>query len=67
MKLGKTLPEYERNTGPLTQAFHETAERVRMHKEGGMEPILPLQRDDEEQSDVADVDSPQQGKKVRRS
>lgn len=61
-----TLAEYEARVGPLNKQFHETAERVLLHRDG-MDPTLPL--DPDEREDVTD-DAPSGGgsqKTIRRT
>lgn len=50
---GYTLDEWDDNekVDPLVRYFHEVAEYVMLSRQGGMEPVLPLTKEDDEKSE----------------
>lgn len=62
---GYTLDEWDDNeeVDPLVRYYHEVAEYVMLSRQGGMEPVLPLTKEDDEEPDN---DKPKQQKSIRR-
>lgn len=48
MHRGESFGEYVQNVDGYNRYFHEVAEQMRLSKEGGMRPILPLRPDDDD-------------------